>query len=586
VDNVGLGDVTLTGGCPPLTLTYTDTVVGVINKRRARLPAFRGEPAKSPEMTHQVVAIRGETSGISCGVPRKPRDNVALRTETDARSPSYPNANMRVVYQNMIPNTNAYAPNFAMDTNTNFAVSAVDSQSNGATIHVYTKAIVELGGSPFQLSSLAPSGHPCRNTGKGQAQVMFDPFANIWVFAEISTSANATLCLYASDSGSVITASYYLYALVFPQYDNTNGTSLLAYPKLALFNNHYALSMVYNQTSPVLVTIDRTPIVAHTGILSYFEVQPLLPALVGMANTTWTPLHNQGPHPVPPSITNGVTFMRQRDNSLDPAAPLPIQDYLDVITYDNIDYVHGNATGRSYSIPLTNFDSSGPSFCIPVPNTNTTLYAGQEWLGGRLTFNPLSAPYVGEFRVVGTFVTEACSTNGARIQWFELQFNSATTFQWEVRQQGVSLATPPSQYLWMPSIAQDKYGNIVLVYSNSSTTALGFYPTLGAFSRVADDPLNFMRYSTGALLWAPGQSPGPAFNTGWGYTSVIVADTAMPVGRSFYAMGTYSPATVNAWQGQTAYLQIRGEIIERNIIGQDLCGNLQTCQFFILDGNV
>jgi len=305
-----------------------------------------------------------------------------------------------------------------------------------------------------------------------------------------------------------------------------------------------------------------------------------------MANTTWTPLHNQGPFAVPPGITNGVTFMRQRDNSLDPAAPLPIQDYLDVIQYENISFVHGNATGRSYSIPLTNFDSSGPSFCIPVPGVNTTLYAGQEWLGGRLTFNPLSAPYLGEFRVVGTFVTEACSVNGARVQWFELRFNNATTFQWEVRQQGVSLATPPTQYLWMPAIAQDKYGNIILVYSNSSTSALGFYPTLGAFSRVADDPLNFMRYANGALLWAPGQAPGPAWNSGWGYTSLVVADPAMSVGRSFYALGTYAPPTVNVWQGQTGYIQIRGEIIQRDVTGQDQCGQLQQCQFFILDGNV
>lgn len=95
-----------------------------------------------------------------------------------------------------------------------------------------------------------------------------------------------------------------------------------------------------------------------------------------------------------------------------------------------------------------------------------------------------------------------------------------------------------------------------------------------------------MRYATGALLWAPGQAPGPAQHTGWGYTSLLVADPAMSVGRSFYAIGTYSPATVNVWQGQTAYIQIRGEIIQRDITGQDVCGNLQTCQFFILDGNV
>jgi hypothetical protein len=269
IDNVALGGVTLTGGCPPLSLTFTDTVVGVINKKNARgrrLPAFQSRDAtKLPETTHTVKERPVQSSRAVPGIsPRTPRDHVALRTETDiARSPSYPNANMRLVYQNMIPNTNAYAPNPGLDTNINFVVNAVDSQSAGATIHVYTKALVELGGSPFQLSSLAPLGHPCRNTGKGQAQVMFDPLANVWVFAEVSTLSNATLCVYVSDGPSVITASYMLYALVFPAYD---GNHTLAYPKLAAFNGYYAVSMVYNQTSPVLVIMERTAMIVHSPV--------------------------------------------------------------------------------------------------------------------------------------------------------------------------------------------------------------------------------------------------------------------------------------------------------------------------------
>ncbi len=163
IDNVALGGVTLTGGCPPLSLTYQDTVVGVINKKRRQFPAFRQVNPKLPETHVKTVAGSPATVAGVLGTPAAiPKDNVALRTETDARSPSYPNANMRLVYQTMIPNTNAYAPNPALDTSINFVVSAIDSQSNGATVHVYTKAIVELGGSPFQLSSLAPLGHPCR----------------------------------------------------------------------------------------------------------------------------------------------------------------------------------------------------------------------------------------------------------------------------------------------------------------------------------------------------------------------------------------------------------------------------------------
>jgi len=265
IDNVALGGVTLTGGCPPLSLTYTDTVVGVINKKRRQFPAFRQINPKLDENVAHVTAASALRAEAVMGIPPAlPRDNVALRTETDARSPSYPNANLRLVYQNMIPNTNAYAPNPSIDTNINFVVSAIDSQSAGATIHVYTKAIVELGGSPFQLSSLAPLGHPCRGTGKGQAQVMFDPLANVWVFAELS---NATLCVYVSDGPSVITASYMLYALVFPQYD---GTNTLSYPKLAAFNGYYAASMVYNQTSPVLVIMERAAMVLHSPVIYFF----------------------------------------------------------------------------------------------------------------------------------------------------------------------------------------------------------------------------------------------------------------------------------------------------------------------------
>jgi hypothetical protein len=96
---------------------------------------------------------------------------------------------------------------------------------------------------------------------------MFDSLANVWVFAELSTSTNATLCVYVSDGPSVITASYMLYALVFPQYDGAEG---LAYPKLAAFNGYYAASMVYNQTSPVLVIMERTAMILHSPVRVFF----------------------------------------------------------------------------------------------------------------------------------------------------------------------------------------------------------------------------------------------------------------------------------------------------------------------------
>lgn len=583
IDNVALGGVSLTGGCEPLSLTYVDTVVGNIAKRN--LPSSRGTMRRtlyvpqavsnvSKTLLKSVQAIdHGKNIvGNRCGIPMGAKKDVVFSSRSEPKSPSYPNGKMSAPYTRITSNTNAPQPNPSIDTNVNFVVSSIASETNGATIHVYTKALLELGGSPFTLSSLAPDGNVCKNTGNGQAQVLFDTFANIWVFVEPSTSNQTTLCLYASDGSEPLTSTYTVYALTFPSLDGQPIT----FPKIANFNNYYTVSMLHGGVSPVLVIIKRESIITQQLSVSYFTVPAAFPPQPIVANTTYTPLDNRGETQVPSNISTGVFFMRQKDTGTS-------SDFLDVIEYTNIDFDQGTASESTYSIQLTSFDSSGPSYCIPVPGGSniTLLYAGQEWLGGRLSFRTLSVPYDNQYRVVGTFVTEACI--GGRIQWFELEFNFGTS-QWIVRQQGVTPEAPPEQYLWMPAISEDKYGNIVIVFSNSSTTALGYYPSLGAYTRVADDPLNTLRVAFGPFVWGGGQSPSPA-ERHWGYSSDIVADPAQSVGRSFYAVGSYSPGTVNVWQALTAYLRITGDIIQRQVTGQDLCGQIQSCQFFILDGN-
>jgi hypothetical protein len=588
LNNISIGGVTLTGGCDPNSLTYIDTYVGSIAKRT--IPSPKGKMFDSSHLFQNITSgkvVQGfnhlSSKGSRCGVViRQKKKNSwesSLKTSGNSRSITFPDSQMTVSFPTILSNTGALQPNFCIDTNINLVVISTDSQFFGSTIRVYTKSIVELSGSPFQLSSLAPISSPCYGTGAGKAQVIFDTFASIWLFLEASTYNQTLFCLYASDGSSPLLSTYTLYPLYFPTLDGIP----VSFPKLAVFNGHYTMSFLYNDTTSMLVFIDRDPIITQQISTSYFSVFPGLPDLVGYSVSTWTPLENRGELPVPPLVFgNKVFFMRQRDNSLDPAAPLPVQDYLDILEYSNINFNTGNATLVSYSLAITNFDASGSSNCIAVPNSNTTfLYSGKEWLGGRLAFNALVNPYLGEYRVVGTFVTEACI--GGRIQWFELEWSTSSS-QWIVRQQGVSLETPPEQYLWMPAISQDKYGNMVLIYSNSSLTSLGYYPSLGAFSRSADDPLNIMRYATGSLVWGQGQSPSPLLDN-WGYTSMIIPDPAQPPGRSFYVIGSYSPGTVNVWQGLAAYIRIKGEIVQRNILAEDVCGQVQTCEFFILSGN-
>lgn len=598
--------VTISGGCQPITQSTTDTLVGSIARKRVPSPAGRliakrsGRNTQAEQRTprHRLMRYpvqaqdhgRSERRVHGARLPqmallaRSIWDNMARKSE---RSPSFPERQLSATSTTPIANVGgAGRPDFAMDSNINFVVTGANNAVGGATqIRVYTKDIVELGGSPFTLSALAQGTAPCSG-GAGQSQVMWDRFANIWIILEIATLANVTsdaptICLYATDGASPLTSAYTLYVLSFPALVGAHITS----PKLANFNDIYTMSFVWNETTPILTLIDRTPIVTQQPATSYFTVPSALPPLVGITPSTWTPLDNRGEVGVPTSISDGgVFFMRQRDNSLDPAAPLPIQDYLDIMEYDNINFAAGNATVSSYSLAITNFDSSGPRFCIPVPDNSTQLYAGQEWLAGRLSFNGLSPPYTGEFRVVGTFTTQACTN--ARVQWFELTFNNDTSL-WQIRQQGVSPATP-GQFLWMPAITQDRYGNMLLVYSNSSAADLNYYPSLGAFSRSADDPLNTMRYLDGLLVWGEGGAPGPSATNGtWGIASQALPDIAQTVGRSFYVLGSRSPGnTVNTWQGLAAYIRMQGEIVQRNVMVEDVCGQTATCEFFILDGQI
>lgn len=555
--------VTFSGGCPPLTQSTTDTLVGSIAKREH----FR----------YLEAPIRGNVQGetrVARGIHVKrpiPPSFVALKTASEPRSPSFPGRQISVTSSTPIANNgNALQPDFAMDSNINVVVTASNTNTGGAQVQVYTKSMVELGGSPFSMSALAQGSNPCAATGAmGQAQVMWDRFAGRWILMEVAV--NSTLCLYASDGSSPLLSSYTLYALTFPVQPET--------PKLALMNDYYTISFVHGNTS-ALVIVDRTAIVTQQMSVSYFSVPAALPNLVGITPSTWTPLDNRGETPVPGNISTGVTFMRQRDNSLDPAAPLPIQDFLDVIVYDDINFGASNASSTAYSIPLTNFDSSGARFCIPVPDNSTLLYAGQEWLSSRLSFNGLAPPYAGQYRIVGTFTTQACT--GARLQWFELTFNYIAR-QWQIRQQGVSPATP-GLFLWMSAITQDKYGNMLLIYSNSSAANLNYYPSLGAFSRSADDPLGTMRYAQGSLVWSQGEAPAGPVNGTWGVASQAIADPTESVGRTFYALGSRTRAST--WEGVGARIRMQGEIVQRNVIVEDQCGQVATCEFFILDGQV
>lgn len=566
-------NTTLSGGCPPTTLTFADAIVGTISKRKRLDISTTNSEAFGKSGKFQ--ATPKQVKGIRLGAVQIDEDAPKIRSEQQERSPSFPNGQMVQTGSVIIPNTGAQNPNLNMDVNTNYVVTAVTSSTNSAYIHVYTKALLELGGSPFLLSSLAGVAQPCA-TGAGQAQVYWDSFANQWYLSEVSADGT-TLCLYVSYTQNPLLSLWTLY-----QFGISSGNA--SYPQFASFGPSwfFASVQVDSNNATELMFFKRSDLTSHVLVATYYSTASPIEPVVGLNSTSgWTPVTNRGLTQI--SSIPGVFFIRQRDNSLNPAAPLPIVDYLDILQYFIAN--NGTLTYNYYSLAMNAFDSSGDEYCIPVPGSTNVLYAGQQWMSSASfnTINALANPSESPYRLYGAFSSSACNTNGGQLFWFELMWSSNTS-TWIVRQQG-NTPSFPGTFLWLPSIAQDLYGNMVMTFSNSSATTLGYFPSMSAFSRAADDPLGNMRFVLGQLVWAQGGSPGP-IGEGWGWSQKVVADPSSSVGRQFYAIGSYSPTSVNTWEASVGIIRIQGEIIQRIYEGLDVCGQVKHCTFFINVGTV
>jgi hypothetical protein len=143
--------------------------------------------------------------------------------------------------------------------------------------------------------------------------------------------------------------------------------------------------------------------------------------------------------------------------------------------------------------------------CIPQAGVTQQL----DSLGDRLMYR-LSYRNFGTFAsLLASHSVTAGSATGVR--WYELRDSGSgpTVFQ-----QGTF--APDSTFRWMPSIAQDKQGNIAVGYSISSSS---IHPGINFASRAATDPAGQLSNETN-LLSGTGSQSG---HSRWGdYSSMSV----------------------------------------------------------------
>ena len=339
-------------------------------------------------------------------------------------------------------------------------------------------------------------GGGCQTNNDGDPIVQYDKLANRWILTQFSVSTTPYLQCVAVSTTSDATGTYYRYAF---SYGNTQFND---YPKLGVWPDGYYISYnIFNNgqtfAGSKACAFDRTKMLAGdpTATQQCFQLSTsyggLLPS--DLDGTT-----------APPAGSPNY-FMNFGANSLN----------LWKFHVDFANSANTTFTGPT-NIPVAAFNAacSGGGACIPQPGTSNKLDSLADRLMYRLAYRNRGGV---ESLVVNHSV--AVGTNKRRqvtsVRWYEIRNLNGTP---SVYQQG-TLGTGDGIHRWMGSIAMDKFGNIALGYSASSSSV---YPSIRYTGRLSTDPLGTMQTENS-----------------------IIAGTGSQVGYSLHRWGDYSAMTVD-----------------------------------------
>jgi hypothetical protein len=339
-------------------------------------------------------------------------------------------------------------------------------------------------------------GGGCQTNNDGDPIVQYDKLANRWILTQFSVSTTPYLQCVAVSTTSDATGTYYRYAF---SYGNTQFND---YPKLGVWPDGYYISYnIFNNgqtfAGSKVCAFDRTKMLAGdaTATQQCFQLSTSYGGLL--------PSDLDGTTPPPAGSPN--FFMNFGANSLN----------LWKFHVDFANSANSTFTGPT-NIPVAAFNAacSGGGACIPQPGTSNKLDSLADRLMYRLAYRNRSGV---ESLVVNHSV--AVGTNKRRqvtsVRWYEIRNPNGIP---SVYQQG-TLGTGDGIHRWMGSIAMDKFGNIALGYSASSSSV---YPSIRYTGRLSTDALGTMQTENN-----------------------IIAGTGSQVGFSLHRWGDYSAMTVD-----------------------------------------
>jgi len=290
--------------------------------------------------------------------------------------------------------------------------------------------------------------------------VIYDKQAGRWVLEGATLNPPYYTCFAVSNTGDA-TGTYTAYAFALPQ----NGFTT---PRFSIWPDGYYLSMYSINTGyvgPAACVVNRAQMLAgQTATMQCFSTPEIGIGISGMM-----PSDMDGATPPPAGSPN--YFMVQGpagSNSL----------YLYRLHVDFTTPANSSFTGPTV-ISVAPYTQGALGAVVPQLGTTQKLMAIGTWVMHRVAYRYFSQANPPYDSLVLTHTVSVDKHTGVR--WYELRNldSSPTVFQ-----QGTY--SPDSNFRWMPSIAQDQFGDIAVGYSVSSSA---MYPSIRYSGRAASDPL-------------------------------------------------------------------------------------------------
>ena len=317
-------------------------------------------------------------------------------------------------------------------------------------------------------------------TGLGDPVILYYKTAKRWIITQFSTTAQKKLLVYVSQTSNP-QGAYYFYQFTCPSFPD--------YPKWSISETSDALLATTNEGGPPRVYAMKLSALV-SGATSPFIGVPIGYTLNGFGFQTITPVDLEGDLPAPAG--QKPLFVRHRDDEKhsNGSPDSPTNDWIEIWEM-TINWTNNTATvSKIQDVAIAEIDSDLcglTSFsCIAQPGTTVKLDPLRE----AVMYKAPMRVFTDHQSMALCLATDVDGNNRAGVRWLELRRPTGSTGSWTLYQEG-TYAPGSTLNRWMPAINIDKYGNIMMAYSTSGTSAPD-YPSIQMTGRKACDPLGQM----------------------------------------------------------------------------------------------